>query len=195
MNGKHRKGKLSKVQTQNRQTPANNPTGVPRDLPDLWTLRALDRSAFCLSKLGRGHKIPKSILRLMHSGALCKEPDSSCNRSDCAVRARLAEVEHRQPRRSGLLFNNIERFGELLGLSAVEKDILALAVLAQTERVVTDTLMLLCAGGAKDLVTVIANMTEHDEAQVQEALSQDSILVKTEMISTCVEVDTEELPF
>jgi SpoVK/Ycf46/Vps4 family AAA+-type ATPase len=137
----------------------------------LWILRML-----VLTKADPEELLEEDWFRRTVGLAVPSNQDLKGSKAIRVLGEKLAEMESRPLRRDGLLYTNIDRLSELVGLTAVDKEVLAFAVLLHTQAGLRE-----CAGFFEDLTAstakeVLAEVLDLDRTEVRRALKEDSTL-------------------
>lgn len=95
---------------------------------------------------------------------------------------KLAEMEGQPLRREGVLYSNIDRLSEEVGLTTVDKEVLAFVALLHTQACLRE-----CASLFDDVSTltakdVLAEVLGLDRAEIRRALKEDSTLCSSGII-------------
>ncbi len=165
--GKERKGRSGKR--------------TARDVPDavvrLWALRALDELNACPMKAKPPSRV--RLGRLLAAGGEpipCAGGSDLCDRSTCPVKAMRASAEGAGPAWGGKLCRSVDRFGERLGLDQIERGILAILVLAESDRRMMDLFFALGPTKLRHGNVILAVMLACTRDQVRRALTEGGAL-------------------
>ncbi len=93
--------------------------------------------------------------------------------------------------KQGALFGNIEKLGELIGMSSIEKELLSFCLLLNTVREIENVTEILGTLSSANIINALAVILEINPTEVRKALASDSLLYRTGLVR--LSRDTGEL--
>lgn len=163
---------------------------MPTDLPlmvRLWLLRILVPLGGHQEFVQRGGFSNDTLAELLGLGAWIDPDDDEFNPKAVRVALRKlhqdAEDQCRDAELPACLNNNIARLARLVGLSDIDRRILAFTVMLKNERLLDDTADLLGQLSSTKVLHVLAVLLDLPDAQVREALSTQGVLAQSGLVS------------
>ena len=149
---------------------------VPNALVRLWALRTLDELDVCPMRARPPARV--RLCRLISGGEPmpCAGDIDLCDRSACPVRTLRAAAEASGPAWAGKLGACVDRFGEQLGLDTVERGILAIVALSESDRRMKDLFSALGPVRLRHRNILLAAMMGCTRDQVARALAEGGTL-------------------
>ncbi len=95
------------------------------------------------------------------------------------IRQRLQALEKDLPIREGVLFRNLRRLGDRIGLNGVEQDLLAFSVLWPEHRLAKPCCEYIGELNARRWAVLLAGALSHDVSEIHKAIHKGSVLAKT----------------
>lgn len=163
---------------------------MPSDLPPmvrLWLLRIVVPLGAHQEFVQRGGFSNDTLAELLGLGAWIDPDDDEFNPK--AVRLALrklhqdAEDQYRDADLPTCLNNNIARLARLVGLSDIDRRILAFTVILKSERLLDDTADLLGQLSSTKVSHMLAVLLDLPDAQVREALSTQGVLAQSGLVA------------